>query len=156
LGGDAARRGRCFTDRKCRSNSEPRISATGILDMENSGALHLVLAEWRRLVEAEGQAIRSGNWPFVTQCQAALATLRATIDELTISARSKDSCPVKAPHRSTVLELIELQRRNLATLQQRRDKLSSHIESLARTGRNLRGIQRSYAPAGPAAWSSYS
>ena len=124
--------------------------------MENPGRLHLVLAEWRRLAEAEGQAIRSGNWPFVANCQAALATLRAKIDELTISARSTDSCPARAPHRSSVLELIELQRRNLAALQQRREKLSSHIESLARSGRNLRGIQRSYAPAGPGAWSSYS
>lgn len=124
--------------------------------MENSGGLHLVLTEWRRLAEAEGQAIRSGNWPFVADCQAALARLRARIDELTINARSTDSCPARVPHRSTVLELIELQRRNLAALQQRREKLSSHIESLARSGRNLRGIQRSYAPAGPGAWSSYS
>lgn len=124
--------------------------------MENSGGLHLVLTEWRRLAEAEGQAIRSGNWPFVADCQAALARLRARIDELTINARSTDSCPARVPHRSTVLELIELQSRNLAALQQRREKLSSHIESLARSGRNLRGIQRSYAPAGPGAWSSYS
>jgi hypothetical protein len=118
-------------------------------------------AEWRRLAEAEGKAIREGNWEFVAQCQKAISQLPPRIDRLTGQARdlanaSSDARTPKLERRSTVLDLIELQRRNLASLQERRLKLSAHVEQLSRAGRNLRGIQRSYAPAATPAWSSYS
>jgi hypothetical protein len=120
--------------------------------------LSQALGEWRRLAEAEGQAIRAGNWSLLADCQAALAILRGVIDQLTgeIHASTNEGLKRKTSQRSVVLELIELQRKNLATLKERRERLSVHVEHLTRTGRNLRGIQRSYAPPGPAAWSSYS
>ncbi|HLH52259.1 MAG TPA: hypothetical protein VKY92_01390 [Verrucomicrobiae bacterium] len=125
--------------------------------MDHPGSLPRALAEWRRLAEAEGHAIRSGNWSFVIDCQKSITALRATIDELTLQSRSaEDPFPKRPSQRSIVLELIELQRRNLAALQQRREKLSHHIENVTRASRNLRGIQRSYAPAAPSGWSSYS
>jgi hypothetical protein len=124
--------------------------------------LHQAYAEWQRLALAEGQAIRAGNWPFVADCQQALGKLTSRIDSLTQKVRMESSAPPTgsirrkfSPH-ATVLDLIELQRRNLASLEQRRQKLSDHIERLTRTCRNLRGIQRSYASPTPAAWSSYS
>lgn len=124
--------------------------------------LHQALVEWRRLAEAEGRAIRAGNWPFVAECQDALARLREAIDKLVGNSAGNGRSP--APHsftekpsqRSAVLDLIELQQRNLAALQQRRRKLSDHVQQLNRSSRNLRGIQRTYAPASPAGWSSYS
>lgn len=124
--------------------------------------LHNIYAEWRRLAEAEGEAIRASNWEFVADCQRALAQLRPTIDSLTERVRKEPAPPISndiaraGTFRSTVLELIELERRNLAWLQQRRQNLSTHVEQLSRSSRNLRGIQRSYAPPIPAAWTSYS
>jgi hypothetical protein len=130
--------------------------------MSSAAELDQALAEWRRLAEAQGQAIRAGNWQFVADCQAAIIQLRATVDKASGNAPPEaakpalEKLPPKSHRRSTVLELIELQRRNLAALELRRQRLSNHIEHLARTGRNLRCIQRSYAPLSPAAWSSYS
>jgi hypothetical protein len=124
--------------------------------------LHGAYSEWRRLSEAEGKAIREGNWGFVAECQLALTRLRSTIDQLTTKAGeeirnlglSAETC--QSSRRATVLNLIELQRRNLASLQQRRQRLSAHIENLVRSNRNLRGIQRSYTERTSPAWSSYS
>jgi hypothetical protein len=120
-------------------------------------------AEWQRLAEAEGHAIRAGNWTFVAECQQAINRLRPLIDNLTNKANEEarlsgtdNSLPQRNTTRGTVLNLIELQRRTLLSLEQRRQKLANHIEQLSRTSRNLRGIQRSYAPAANSAWSSYS
>ena len=126
--------------------------------MSNPATLSQALGEWRRLAEAEGQAIRAGNWSLLADCQAALAAVRGAIDQLAgeVNGSTNEGLRSKTSHRSVALELIELQRKNLATLKERRERLSVHVEQLTRAGRNLRGIQRSYAPPGPAAWTSYS
>jgi hypothetical protein len=119
-------------------------------------------SEWRRLAEAEGKAIRAGDWPFVTDCQKALSQLQPVIDRLLNQNQNapprpdSDTLARKLNSCASVLELIELQRQNLAALQQRRQRLAAHIEQLSRTGRNLRGIQRSYASPPAPAWNSYS
>jgi hypothetical protein len=128
--------------------------------MTADGELHCAYVEWRRLAEAEGEAIRADNWGFVAECQRALTHLRPIIDRLTNAARQEPASPGSGSltgqthYRAIVLELMELERRNLTWLQQRREKLSAQIEQLSRAGRNLRGIQRSYAPLGPSAWTS--
>ena len=128
----------------------------------NGEQVHQVLAEWRRLTVAEGKAIREGNWEFVSECQRALSELRPKIEGLTGRPSKEETIPPTIPptrktsSRATVLELIELQRKNLQSLEQRRQKLSSYIEELSRAGRNLRGLQRSYAGPTKASWSSYS
>ena len=38
--------------------------------------------EWRRLAQAEGQAIRAANWSLLSACQKALALLREHITTL--------------------------------------------------------------------------
>jgi hypothetical protein len=130
--------------------------------MSTAAELDRAYAEWRRLAEAEGRAIRSGNWKFVAECQQALCQLRPQIDDLTSQLRQQipssdpPTCPRKQLTRSTILELIELQRRNLISLEQRRARLSAHIENLMRSGRNLREIQRSYAAPTIAVFNSYS
>ena len=121
-------------------------------------ALTSALAEWRRLAEAEGNAIRAGNWGFVAECQKALSQLRPVIDQHTDrrTGGSSDAGKHRSTAKATVLELIELQRKNLLSLEQRRQRLSEHIENLARAGKNLRALKRSYSLPIPAAWSSYS
>jgi len=122
-------------------------------------ALQSAYAEWRRLAQAEGSGIRAGNWAFVAQCQQALRLLRETIDRLRAEGSSTPgtaSRPVNQTWRGTVLELIELQRQNLLSLQKRRDRLATEVEHLTRADRNLRSIQRSYSAPAPSGWSSYS
>jgi len=124
--------------------------------------LNLAYAEWNRLTRAQGAAIRSGNWSFVAECQGALAQLRQNIDRLNsgIAEQTVESDGGNNPNpqasRATILELIELQRRNLISLEQRRQRLSAHIENLSRASRNLRCLQRSYRAPTVEAWSSYS
>src|SRR5437868_6741693 len=96
--------------------------------------LHNVLTEWRRLAHAEGQAIREGNWPFVGECRKALAALRQDVDRLTAKpapAGGSLNPATKSVLRATVLELIELQQRNLNAIQKRRQQLSDYIRNLA-------------------------
>jgi hypothetical protein len=125
--------------------------------MSADGTLEDAYSEWRRLAEAEGKAIRIGDWRFVSECQQALTRLTPVIDRLTAQTRRSLSHPGRAAFpRATVLELIELQRRNLASLLQRRQRLSAQMEESSRAGRNLRDIQRSYSPPPPPAWNSYS
>lgn len=129
--------------------------------MNLEGDLAQAYKEWRRLAEAEGKAIRAGDWRFVADCQNALSQLQPIIDGLVRqagqgSSRTESGTASPQASRATVLELIELQRRNLASLEERRRRLSAHIEELSRTSRNLRSIQRSYASAARAGWTSYS
>jgi len=130
--------------------------------MSTEAELQQAYAEWRRLAEAEGNAIRAGNWPFVAECQKALSLLPAIIDRLTEHSRQQtqlpraDGTPRKAICGATILELMELQRRNLAALHQRRQNLAAHIQQVSRTSQNLRAIQRSYATPKASGWSSYS
>ena len=124
--------------------------------------LKLALTEWRRLTDAEGQAIRAGNWMLVAECQNALAKLRSRIDRLspsdTPATPQSGTKPLRlSPDlRGSILELIELQRQNLASLQERRRRLSEHVENLTSAGRNLRSIQRSYSTRAAGSFSSYS
>ena len=118
--------------------------------------------EWRRLAEAEGKAIRAGDWQLVADCQRALNQLQPAITQLNERLREQgQSSASQAPaarhnSRASVLELIALQTQNLAALQQRRERLSAHVQRLLLAARNLRGIQRSYASAAPGGWNSYS
>jgi|SRR5579862_1044224 len=130
--------------------------------MDPEAELRAALSEWRRLAEAVGQAIRAGNWSFVAECQNAISQLRPAIDLITkqnprISGASGPAPGgLKIAARAIALDLIELERRNLATIQARREKLAAHVAELCRASHNLRGIQRSYSRPSPAGWSSYS
>ena len=129
-----------------------------------AGDLQQAYSEWRRLAEAEGKAIRAGDWPFVADCQKALARLQSLIDHFSnqnekpqaSAPHNSENLARKSAQRETVLELIELQRQNLAALQQRRQRLSAHVQQLSRSSRNLRDIQRSYGSLRPSAWNFYS
>jgi hypothetical protein len=137
-------------------------SGLTIQTMSAENDLQTAYAEWQRLAEAEGQAIRAGNWSFVAECQQAINQLRPTIENLTSKANEEarlsgvDITPQRHCTRGTVLNLIELQPQTLLSLEPRRQRLANHIEQLSRTSRNLQDIQRSGTPAAPAAWSSYS
>jgi flagellar protein FliS len=124
-------------------------------------SLSAALCEWRRLADAVGKGIRAGDWSFVAECQRAIAQLRPTVDRFTgrppvVASQNATGGPAKTTSRALVLDLIQLEQKNLSSIQQRREKLSAHIEDLLRANRNLREIRRSYAFPAPPALNSFS
>jgi len=117
-------------------------------------------AQWRRLAEAEGQAIRAGDWPLVADCQRALRQLQGPLSSQLQQSRREwaalgsDGVNREEHFRSLLSQLVELEKRNLGWLASRRHWLSQQVEQLGRSSRNLRLIHRSYSPAVPAGWTS--
>ena len=105
--------------------------------------------EWRRLAELEGEAIRSRNWPLVSDCQKALRELQPQIMRQA-EAAPRPSC------QELVADLLRLEQRNQQLLEQCRHAALTRRTQLEQTRANLRRIQRSYAPAPQAAWVSFS
>ena len=118
--------------------------------------------EWRRLAEAEGEAIGECNWSLVTACQAALKQLQARISQLSLAARkewAKSNCDRAAKEKaldSTIHELIHLERRNQTLLGAIQEVTRAKITQLNQAGQNLKQIQRSYGSVHPTAWTSFS
>ena len=118
--------------------------------------------EWRRLAEAEGQAIQACNWSLLAACQKALQNLQTRITKLSDAARSewkKMGAARKqreAQVNATIFELIELEKRNSTLLKSIRETAHERLEQLDRAGQNLKRIHRSYSSETPVIWSSFS
>ncbi len=130
--------------------------------MNADHALREAYQEWRRLAEAEGEAIRGGNWMLLFDCQNALRRLQPLIIRRTGEARQEWvqtglDCREKENDLSALVKsLIDLERRNHALLETRRHAAEAELAKLEQAGLTLRRIQRSYAPARPATWISFS
>ena len=118
--------------------------------------------EWRRLAEAEGEAIRSGNWMLVFDCQNALRQLQPRIIRQTEAARSQwaaldlDPEEMENDLHEVVRSLIEVESRNNSLIDARRCMAQEELAKLEMASLSLRRIQRSYVPATLAAWNSFS
>jgi hypothetical protein len=108
--------------------------------------------EWRRLAEAEGDAIRTGNWSLAGDCQRALAKLRSGLDRLRRPADASSQGQTEDPGicsdylRHEFNCLIQIERQNLATLEVRRAKLSDLLAQADKSRRILRQLRSSYSP----------
>jgi hypothetical protein len=129
----------------------------------NSGSeLHSVYQEWFRLAEAKNEAIRSGNWNLMTDCQNAVDELQPRILQLSRETQdewAKDGLtrhPGELALRGVITEVFQIESRNNDLLQTLRQDAGERLAQLERAGRLLRQVQRSYAPSRPAAWSSFS
>jgi len=118
--------------------------------------------EWRRLAEAEGEAIRAGNWMLVFDCQNALRQLQPRITRQTEAARNQwaaldlDPDEMENDLLKTVRSLIEVESRNHSLIDSRRCLAQEELATLEQASLSLRRIQRSYVPASSAAWNSFS
>jgi ElaB/YqjD/DUF883 family membrane-anchored ribosome-binding protein len=118
--------------------------------------------EWRRLAEAEGEAIRTCNWNLLSACQKALHGLQQRIVVLSEAARREwsrlgtERLVRQKTLEATVRELIELERNNETLLNSVREAAREKIEQLDQAGRNLKRIRRSYVRECPTAWTSFS
>lgn len=118
--------------------------------------------EWRRLAEAEGEAIRTGNWSLCAACQKALQNLRERITALMPAVReewSQPGCDRAAKQQSldaTIRELIHLQQRNKTLLQAVREATRVKLNQLGEARLKLKQLRQSYAMTSRSAWSSFS
>ena len=118
--------------------------------------------EWRRLAEAEGQAIQACNWGLLAACQKALQNLQTRITKISTAARcewKKMGAARKKREQqvnATIYELIELEKRNNTLLKSVCETTHQRLEQLDRAGQNLKRIHRSYSSETPIGWSSFS
>jgi hypothetical protein len=130
--------------------------------MSASDQLRNSYREWRRLADAEAQAIRQGNWTAVSDCQIALQELQPRINQFNEEARQEwlrqggREAAEEKEFRRIIAEVIEVERQNQALLQDRAESVQSQFRQLEQTGHTLRQVQRSYSPARPPSWTSFS
>jgi hypothetical protein len=118
--------------------------------------------EWRRLAEAEGEAIRACNWGLVSACQKALQNLQARITRLSPMARNEwaklgpRGAAEERTMQAAIRELIPLQRRNQTLIHAICEATRTKLEDLRRAGRNLKKLRNSYGVVQPAGRSTFS
>jgi hypothetical protein len=118
--------------------------------------------EWRRLAEAEGEAIRASNWTVLHDCQSALQRLQPRIIRWTEEAQQEwqrlgaDRSSKEQDLRTVISGLIEIEWRNNALLNVLYQAAKAESSELDQAGHNLRRVQRSYTQSPPAAWTSFS
>jgi hypothetical protein len=130
--------------------------------MNASDELQNAYQEWRRLAKAEGDAIRDSNWSLVADCQNAMQRVQAQILRYSDEARSEwarlgaEGAVREKSVRALVTELIDIERRNNTLLDTVRQAAQAQLGELKQAGHTLRQVQRSYAPARPPVWTSFS
>ena len=117
---------------------------------------------WREWTEAEGEAIRTWNWPRVERIQADKEELVQTI--ITTAERLRAEClqvgsgslQLEEELRGVVNELVTLEARNQEQLAAQRQQASAQATELNNAVHQLRQIKRAYAAGSEARWQSYS
>ncbi len=118
--------------------------------------------QWRSLTEAEAEAIRSSSWGRLSEWQDAKFKLRQELIQATEAFQTEQVCnqlnreELECQFRTLIGELILLETRNGELLAVRQQAAKLEQMEMDRTHRNLRQIQRSYAPPRSALWQSYS
>jgi len=130
--------------------------------MSASEQLREAYNEWRRLAEAEGEAIRSSDWTMVQRCQDSLHSLQPEIIRFNQEARNewvrlgRDVFSEENAVRALIGQLIEIERRNSAWLNDVKQSVQAQLNEIQQTNHTLRQVQRSYAPSSGSVWSSFS
>jgi len=118
--------------------------------------------DWRRLAELEGEAIRTRDWKLVVDCQKKLSVLQSHISRFTNQAREEwrrggvDLAPKEIHLHQTISSLIELETQNSSSLAAAKEDARAHLAQAEVIRQNLKRVQRSYSPTGPAVWNSFS
>lgn len=107
--------------------------------------------EWRRLVEAEGEAIRAGHWTLVADCQSVRRRLQPLLHSQIEAARRQETAAGRDTGRednwrTVILSLIALERHNNALLETRRQRAAEVLAGLEQARLTLRRFRSRYAP----------
>jgi hypothetical protein len=121
--------------------------------MTSADELFALYQQWRTLTEDEGEAIEIGDWPSVEQYQTAKTRLQPRIVEL---SHRLGNVTHEQRFRGIIEELMQLERRNGALLQRRRQAADEQMGEMDRASRHLRQIHKSYVPPARTHWQSYS
>jgi hypothetical protein len=129
--------------------------------MRDAAPLWDLYDDWKELTEREGNAIRSTDWVEVRRCQRAKEQLRPKIVTVTERLKTQASSDLERTElngriRACVNELIELERKNSSTLEQRMAEIQQERAALDETSSRLRKVHQTYAPAQPPIWNQYS
>jgi hypothetical protein len=105
--------------------------------------------EWRRLAEAEGEAIRTGNWGLCAAAQKALQHLRERMTALMPAARAEWKAAADRAARmqafdDNLRQLIILERRNQTLLQSVRAAAHEKIQQLNHAKIKLKQLRHAY------------
>jgi len=118
--------------------------------------------EWRRLAQAEGEAIRAANWSLLSACQKALGLLREQITGLLPRVQQEwtEAQVDKAARQEEINQilrgLIEIARRNQILLSGMREAARVKLETLGEAAKNLKQLRRSYGQTSLSTWQSFS
>ena len=112
--------------------------------------------EWRRLAQAEGQAIRAANWSLLSACQKALALLREHITTLLPKVQQEWTEARQEEINDILRGLIDLARRNQILLRGLREAAQAKLLTLNEAGKNLKQLRRSYGQTSLSTWQSFS
>jgi hypothetical protein len=120
-----------------------------------------LLERWRRLTEAEGDAIQKAAWPALKEIQAAKAALQADIDAALgkwagESGRAGMTNPIGEVFRNEVNRLVSLEIRNRELLAAQLQRARREKEALGQSIRTLRKVRRLYVNGQDSGWNSYS
>lgn len=130
--------------------------------MTADAALLEAYAEWRRLAEFQGEAIRSSQWATVADCHARLSALHLCITRLADQARQEwrrtgtDVTEKENNVRRIIADLSELEMANNSFLTAAKEAARQQLTRLDGARQNLKRIQRSYSSSHSAMWSSFS
>ena len=119
-------------------------------------------AEWRRLTDLEGEAIRAADWPAVEEQQNLKHALQPRITRASIWFREAalagglPETQFETEFRPVVGELVDLELRNREELCRRREALQADRQSMGQSANRLRGIRRSYTLQPASSWQSWS
>lgn len=106
--------------------------------------------EWQRLAEAEGEAIRTGNWGLCSACQLALQHLRDRITTLLPLVREEWSRAVsgqangRQTFSDTLLHLAEIEQKNNTLLHSARNAAQIKMQQLNQAKIKLKQLRRAY------------
>jgi hypothetical protein len=118
--------------------------------------------EWRRLAQAEGEAIRAANWSLLSACQKALSLLREQITSLLPKVQQEwteaqvDKAARQEEINQIIRGLIEIARRNQILLRGLREAAQAKLLTLNEAGKKLKQLRRSYGQTSLSTWQSFS
>lgn len=125
-------------------------------------SLNDLYGQWRALTDAEGDAIRAGDWSAVKNVQSRKEILKrellaaADVWHAEWSKPDEGKREYERVFRPVISELIALEQRNHAWLCEQRARAQAEINELDASSRNLRGINRAYSSGTRSCWQTYS
>jgi hypothetical protein len=130
--------------------------------VDATAELTQALAEWRRLTDAEREAIVSDNWNRVAEQQDRKKQLQAQVQHTLALARALPAAGTDsswAPESeldSVIGELIAMERHNAELIVAKRSRRQAEAARMTRTLLDLQGVRRAYGSSRGPHWQSYS